>query len=160
MLSCSVDIEIAASPNEVWLQLVNLERYGLWSPSVIHVEIPPSSSTLLSSPVKFTLNTLSGRQIRQGKVNELSAPHKLSIHFQRAYAWWLEERWTIELTLNAKGHTWVQLELEYLGWMKTSAYNNEHVLTKALLDAHLLALKERLETLENDDDELDSIDLV
>lgn len=153
MLSCIVDIEIAADLDEVWLQLVNIEFYGLWSPSIVHVEIPSDSLTLLSSPVKFTLNTLSGRQIRQGRVNELSAPHRLSLYFQRSYAWWLEERWTMQLTLNSKGHTSIQIELEYVGWMKTSAFKHEHMLTKALLEAHLMALKARLETLDYDADE-------
>lgn len=155
MLTCTLDIEIAASQEEVWLQLVNIERYGLWSPSVVHVEIPANSPTLLSSPVKFTLNTLSGRQIRKGLVKELASPNRLCIHFQRAYAWWLEERWSMLLSLNDRGHTQVQIKLEYLGWMKTSAYHNEHVLTKALLEAHLIALKEKLETLVIDDDSLD-----
>lgn len=160
MFTCSLDIEIAADIDEVWLQLVNIERYGLWSPSVMHVEVLDSASTLLSSPVKFTLNTLSGRQVRKGIVSQLSSPNLLAIHFQRAYAWWLEERWTTHLSLNDKGHTYVEMTLEYKGWMKTSAFNNEHLLTKALLEAHLLALKEKLETLANDDDTLDEFDNV
>ncbi|OUR67536.1 hypothetical protein A9Q77_10170 [Marinomonas sp. 42_23_T18] len=157
MFSCTVDIEIAANLDEVWLQLVNIEFYGLWSPSIVHVELPASSTTLLSSPVKFTLNTLSGRQIRKGKISELSAPHSLDFHFSRAYNWWLEERWLMRMSVNEKGNALVEIHLEYLGWMKTSAFHHEHLLTKALLEAHLIALKEKLETLAYDEDGDDEI---
>jgi len=132
--------------------LVNIEFYGLWSPSIVHVEIPASATTLLSSQVKFTLNTLSGRQIRKGKISALSAPHSLDFHFSRAYSWWLEERWLMRMSTNEKGNTRVEIHLEYLGWMKTSAFRHEHLLTKALLEAHLIALKEKLETLAYDED--------
>jgi hypothetical protein len=148
----TVDIEIAASLDEVWLQLVNVEFYGLWSPSIVHVEVPANAPMLLSSRVKFTLNTLSGRQIRKGVISNLSAPHTLDFHFSRAYNWWLEERWLMRMHSNEKGNTCVEIQLEYLGWMKTSAFRHEHLLTKALLEAHLIALKEKLETLAYDEE--------
>ena len=53
---------------------------------------------------------------------------------------------------NEKGNTCVEIQLEYLGWMKTSAFRHEHLLTKALLEAHLIALKEKLETLAYDEE--------
>lgn len=152
MLTCDVLIDIAASPEEVWLQLVNIEMYGLWSPSVVHVEIPADSLTLLSSPVTFTLNTLSGRQIRKGIIKTFSSPNQLDLYFQRAFAWWLEERWLMSLKANDKGTTSVNITLEYTGWMKTNAFHHEHLLTKALLEAHLMALKEKIETLDADED--------
>lgn len=152
MFISTVDIEIAASLDEVWLQLVNIEFYGLWSPSIVHVEVPANAVMLLSSPVKFTLNTLSGRQMRRGKICSLSAPYQLDFHFSRAYNWWLEERWLMRMSTNEKGNTCVEIQLEYLGWMKTSAFRHEHLLTKALLEAHLIALKEKLETLAYDED--------
>ncbi|EAQ66666.1 hypothetical protein MED121_12100 [Marinomonas sp. MED121] len=151
MLSGSLEIEVAASQDEVWLQLVNIERYGLWSPSVMHVEIPASAPTLLSSPVKFTLNTLSGRQIRQGRVEELSAPNRLYFSFTRPYSWWLSESWCFNLSSDKRGNTKLEVELKYNGWMKTRAFHFEYLLTKALLEAHLIALKETLETLDYDD---------
>ena len=160
MLSGSLEIEIVASQDEVWLQLVNVERYGLWSPSVMHVEIPASAQTLLSSPIKFTLNTLSGRQVRQGSILALSAPHQLYFNFTRPYSWWLSESWCFNLESDNKGNTRIKLDLKYNGWMKTRAFHFEYFLTKALLEAHLIALKETLETLDSDDDILDHIEPV
>lgn len=154
MLSCSAEVEIYASLDEVWSKLANFELYPNWSLCFASVtNVSSSSVSFVDSKLRFDFIRLKERIRRVATIEEFSAPHCIVYSFTRPYAFWLKEIWHISLQTTESENTLVSMEVRYSGWTHVTTYQFEGPLIQSFCEAHLEALKEELEKLGDVEDD-------
>lgn len=154
ILSNTVTVEVESALEEVWAKLADFERYAAWSPCFASViNRSPQSMSYVGCQVYFDCVRLKERVRCTATIEDFTIPQQIIFTFTRPYAFWLKERWVIQVHPAEMGNTLVTMAVDYSGWNHLKAYRQEGFIMQSFFEVHLEALKVTLARLPDDSDD-------